>query len=132
MDQQPKYKLKPGYGVGGLYKHLQEVVNVCWNYAGRIKDQQGHEQNALIGLAAEAGELLDIGKKLWFHSEKPKGYWREKMLSELGDVIFYWLKVLDVFGFTIEEVLAYNRHKLTSRHPEMGKVAERFAPGYVE
>jgi NTP pyrophosphatase (non-canonical NTP hydrolase) len=109
-----------------LEKHLTQVVNKSWNFAKRIKTKQGHQQNALIGLASEAGELLDIGKKMWFHQPKSKAHFREKLLSELGDVIFYWLKALDVFGFTIDEVVAYNRKKLESRHPELGKVTERF------
>lgn len=111
-----------------MYKHLNDVVNKCWNYAGRIDTQQGHEQNAIIGLAAEAGEALDTCKKMWFHTPKDR---RMELRSELGDVIFYWLKALDVFGFTIEEVLADNREKLSSRHPEMGQVTERFGPGAI-
>ncbi len=112
--------------MGRLKRHLDEVVNKTWNFAGRITDERGHQQNAMIGLASEAGELLDIGKKLWYHGEKPKDYWREKMLGELGDVIYYLLKVMDIFGFTLKEVLAYNRKKLASRHPELGEVTERF------
>ena len=118
--------------MGRLRKHLDEVVNVTWNFAGRIKDERGHQQNSLIGLASEAGELLDIGKKMWFHSEKPEGFYREKMLSELGDVFYYLLKVMDVFGFTLKEVLDYNRKKLASRHPELGEVAERFGKDAIK
>lgn len=109
-----------------LKQHLDEVVNPAWNFAGRITDGQGHQQNAMIGLASETGELLDIGKKLWFHQPKSLDEIRPKLLSELGDIYFYLLKVQDVFGFTTEEILAYNRKKLESRHPELGKVTERF------
>ncbi len=110
--------------MGKMEKHLEEVVNKSWNFAGRISDARGHQQNALIGLASEAGEALDIGKKLWFHTEKPLD--RTKILSELGDVAYYWLKAVEVFGFTVKEVLEYNRKKLESRHPEFGVVTERF------
>lgn len=115
-----------------LKQHLDEVVNKAWNYAGRITTPEGHQQNAMVGLASEAGELLDIGKKMWFHTEKPIESFREKILQELGDVFFYALKVMDVFGFTVEEVLAANRAKLESRHPELGKVTERFGSGYIK
>ena len=117
--------------MGKFEKHYREVVEPCWNYAGRIDTQDGHEQNALIGLASEAGEALDVGKKKWFHTAKPWEHFREKMLSELGDIIFYWLKVVHVFGFTVDEVLDYNRKKLSSRHPEMGLVKERFGPDAI-
>jgi len=109
-----------------LYTHLNDIVNQTWNFSGRCKTRQDHEVNALIGLASEAGEALDIGKKYWYHSEKPYSFYREKLLSELGDVLYYWLKCLDVFGFTIEEILEYNKKKLASRHPELGQVTERF------
>lgn len=109
-----------------LQTHLDEVVNKSWNFAGRCSTREKNEMNALIGLASEAGETLDIGKKMWFHTPKSFQDFREKLLSELGDVIYYWLKAVEVFGFTPEEVLAYNRKKLESRHPEFGKVVERF------
>lgn len=112
--------------MGKLQKHLDEVVNKTWNFAGRLKTQQDHEMNALVGLASEAGETLDIGKKKWFHSEKPEGFFREKLVLELGDILYYFLKVLDVFGISLKEVIKGNRDKLESRHPELGKVAERF------
>lgn len=111
---------------------LNDVINKSWNFAKRIKDHTGHEQNALIGLAAEAGEVLDIGKKKWFHTEKPDSEFRNDLLSELGDVGFYWLKAIDVLGFTVEEVYAYNRKKLESRHPELGKVETRFGPNSIK
>lgn len=109
-----------------LQDHLNDVVNKSWNFAGRITKKKGHQMNALIGLASEAGEALDIGKKMWFHTKKEESFYRDKLLSEFGDIFYYLLKSLDVFGFTVEEVLAYNKKKLESRHPEFGKVTERF------
>lgn len=109
-----------------LKKHLEEVINPAWNFAGRCTTPELEQMNALMGLASEAGETLDIAKKQFFHSEKPEEFFRDKYLSELGDVLYYWIKSVDLLGFTPEEVLAYNRKKLESRHPELGKVEERF------
>lgn len=117
--------------MGKLKQHLNEVVNVAWNYAGRLKTTQDHQMNAMVGLASEAGELLDLGKKMWFHSEKPFESYRTKIVLELGDVFFYALKVMDVFGISLKEVLDGNRSKLESRHPELGKVKERFSGDYI-
>jgi phosphoribosyl-ATP pyrophosphohydrolase len=114
-----------------LLAHQSEVVNRTWNFAGRLKTEQDHQQNAMVGLASEAGELLDVGKKMWFHSEKPADFFREKIVLELGDVLYYFLKVLDVFGLTLDEVIRANRAKLASRHPELGEVTERFPDGYI-
>lgn len=115
-----------------LEKHYREVVLPCWNFAGRLQTPEQHQQNALIGLTAEAGETLDIGKKMWFHTLKPFEFFREKLLSELGDIIYYWLRAVNLFGFTAKEVLDYNRKKLESRHPEMGKVKERFGKDAIK
>ena len=118
--------------MGRMRNHLKEVVNVTWNFAGRITTEQGHIQNAFMGLASEAGETLDNIKKMHFHSEKPVGFYREKILSELGDVAYYWLKCVDLMGFSIKEVLEYNRLKLASRHPELQQVKDRFPEGYIK
>ena len=112
-----------------LEQHLHEVVNPCWNYAGRIDSYEGHLQNAVLGLSGEVGEIADIVKKMLYHTSG-KDY-TEKMKHELGDVAFYLAKVLEITGFTLEEVLAANKEKLQSRHPELGVVSERFAPGYI-
>lgn len=114
-----------------LKKHLSEVVNVTWNFSKRLETERDHQMNALVGLASEAGETLDIGKKMWFHSEKPNGFFRDKFVLELGDILYYFLKVLDVFQIPIEEVIARNRDKLVSRHPEMGQVKERYSGDYI-
>lgn len=114
-----------------LKKHLNEVVNKAWNFAGRIDTDEGHEQNAIIGLASESGEILDLAKKRWFHTQSPLDGFRGKLILELGDVLFYFLKVMDVFQISLEEVVAGNRAKLESRHPELGKVETRFGDGYI-
>jgi phosphoribosyl-ATP pyrophosphohydrolase len=109
--------------MGKLKKHYKEVVEPTWNYAGRLLTDRDHEMNAIVGLAAESGEALDVCKKMWFHTPKDR---RHELKLELGDVLYYWLVALDVFDFTIDEILALNREKLESRHPELGKVVERF------
>lgn len=117
--------------MGKLKKHLETVVNKAWNYAGRITTEQEHQINAMIGVASEAGELLDIGKKMWYHTKKPFSHYREKMVLEIGDIFFYLLKTMDLFDITLKEVLAKNKEKLESRHPELGVVTERFGPNAI-
>jgi NTP pyrophosphatase (non-canonical NTP hydrolase) len=114
------------YVKDAMTEHLDEVINKSWNFAKRLHTFEEHLQNALVGLASESGELLDIGKKEWFHTEKPHAEFNDKYLSELGDVFYYWRKAVELLGFTPEEVLAYNKKKLESRHPELGVVTERF------
>jgi len=115
-----------------LYKHLSEVVNPCWNYAGRCKTWQDEVQNAALGLVGEAGETADEVKKMLYHTEKPTEFHKNKLTHELGDIVFYFMKFADLMGITLEEIVAANREKLTSRHPELGKVSERFSAGYIK
>lgn len=108
---------------GKMERHLDEVVNKTWNFSGRLTTARDHQMNAVAGLAAEAGECLDVCKKWWFHTPKDRS---DELKSELGDVAYYFMKCLDEFGFTLDEVLADNKAKLESRHPELGKVSVRF------
>jgi NTP pyrophosphatase (non-canonical NTP hydrolase) len=117
---------------GVLDTHLREVINKSWNFAGRCKTYDDHVQNAVLGLVGEAGETADQVKKWLYHTEKPGGHHEAKLKSELGDVIYYWRKLVELCGFTVEEVLATNKEKLESRHPELGKVSERFGNGYIK
>lgn len=117
--------------MGKLKKHLKEVILPTWNFSGRLDTLEKTEMNALVGLASEAGESLDIGKKLWFHSAKPFEFFREKLVSELGDVLYYFLITLHVFHISLDEVLADNRKKLASRHPELGQVKERYDVNHI-
>jgi NTP pyrophosphatase (non-canonical NTP hydrolase) len=113
-------------------KHLEEVINPCWNYAGRCDTWKDEVHNAVLGLAGEAGETADQVKKMFYHTEKKEGHHKDKLVHELGDVFFYTIKFMDLMGITLSEVLEANREKLQSRHPELGKVKERFSDGYIK
>ncbi len=116
-----------------LFKqHLENVINPCWNYAGRCYDWKDEVMNAVLGLGGEAGEVVDQVKKMMYHTEKKRGFHKEKLISELGDSFFYHIKFMDLMDITLEEVLAANKAKLESRHPELGEVKERFADGYIK
>jgi NTP pyrophosphatase (non-canonical NTP hydrolase) len=113
-------------------KHLDEVINPCWNFAGRCDSKEDEITNAILGLGGEAGEIVDQVKKMLFHSPKPEGFHRAKLVSEFGDSFFYHIKAMELLGITLEECLAQNREKLQSRHPELGKVTERFGPEAIK
>lgn len=106
--------------------HLNNVINPAWNFAGRCKSWTDEVMNAVLGLGGEAGEIVDQCKKMLYHTEKPFEFHREKLVSELGDSLFYHIKFMELMGITVEEALANNKAKLESRHPELGKVTERY------
>jgi NTP pyrophosphatase (non-canonical NTP hydrolase) len=70
--------------------------------------------HAAIGIAGEAGELLDAVKKKWVYG---KDLDRENVIEELGDIKFYATALMHLLGITEEEVEAYNRAKLEKRYP---------------
>lgn len=113
-------------------KHLDEIINPCWNFAGRCDTHKDEVMNAVLGLGGEAGEVVDQVKKMYYHNQKPDGFHREKIISELGDSFFYHIKFMELMGITLEECLEDNKRKLQSRHPELGIVEERFAAGYIK
>lgn len=68
-----------------------------------------------IGLAGEAGEVANLVKKGIFHRH---GLDVDKVLDELGDVLWYVSSLCDELGFSLEDVMAYNIDKLRKRYPD--------------
>ena len=70
--------------------------------------------NAALGLAGEAGEVVDGVKKTVFHGHEHS---REKAIEELGDVLYYLDWLAELAGTNIKEVMEANILKLTKRYP---------------
>ena len=67
-----------------------------------------------LGLAGEAGEVVDIIKKILFHDKEPDF---NNLMLELGDVIWYVQHLCNILGFTLEDVIEANIKKLSARYP---------------
>lgn len=78
-------------------------------------------RNGCYGLNGEAGECIDILKKVEFqgHAFDPN-----KLLDELGDVLWYVAQTATGLGVSLEEVAQHNVDKLRKRYPD-GFDAER-------
>ena len=67
------------------------------------------------GLAGEAGEVNDKLKKI-IRDKNGKFEMRdEKILKELGDVLWYLVRTGSWFGYSFEEIINANHEKLKSR-----------------
>lgn len=77
--------------------------------------------NALLGLAGEAGEVLDLFKKFWYQGHEPDDV---KVVEELGDVLYYAAMAAAALGVPLSDVANANVVKLRERYPE-GFSAER-------
>ena len=70
-----------------------------------------------VGLAAEAGEFLEIVKKMVFQGKPWNDANREHLIIELGDVMWYVAQACMALDISFEEVLERNVQKLEKRYP---------------
>ena len=88
------------------------------NHVSRLfvkpQDHIGRTLHAAVGIAGEAGEVLDAVKKTWIYG-KPLD--TENLLEESGDLLFYIVALLTENGFTIEHAMRHNMSKLAKRYP---------------
>lgn len=71
--------------------------------------------HAAVGIAGEAGELLDAVKKMTFGT---KPYDMVKLVEEMGDLEYYLAAMRTVLTVSRETVLRTNVEKLNVRHPD--------------
>ena len=72
---------------------------------------------ACFGLAAEAGEFIEIPKKILFQGKPLTEENIFHMKRELGDVMWYWVNACRALNLDPNEVIAENVNKLQSRYP---------------
>ena len=70
-----------------------------------------------VGLNAEAGEFLEIVKKMVFQGKSWNNANREHLIIELGDIIWYATNACMALGISFEDVVARNVEKLEKRYP---------------
>ena len=70
-----------------------------------------------VGLSAEAGELMEIVKKLIFQGKPVNEETIFHMKRELGDVMWYIMQVLMALNVDITEIVEMNVEKLVKRYP---------------
>lgn len=71
--------------------------------------------NWAMGLAGEAGELIELSKKEIFHKVVPS---KDKVIKELGDVLWYLSNYALTYDIKLEEVAEKNIQKLKDRYPQ--------------
>ncbi len=95
------------------FDHYTKFVNAGIS----LEDDTFRERLMLagMGLGGEAGEVCDEAKKIAFHGMIRD---RDKLVKELGDVLWYYALMLSTNGVTLEEVMRKNVLKLCDRYPE--------------
>lgn len=84
--------------------------------ADQLTPDKAHRLHMAVGIAGEAGELLDAVKKEAIYN-KPLD--RDNVIEELGDLKFYITGLMYSLDITEEEVEDYNRAKLGKRYGQL-------------
>lgn len=93
------------------FKEYTDFVQSLSSPYFQVSDPE--ELHGIIGIASEAGELLDQYKKSLFYL-KPID--KINMKEELGDIWFFMNLVMARNGWTIEEIQDRNVNKLCTRY----------------
>lgn len=72
-------------------------------------------RNGCYGLNGEAGECIDILKKVEFQGHE---FDRNRLIDELGDVLWYVAQTATGLEISLEDVAQYNIDKLRKRYPD--------------
>ena len=72
-------------------------------------------ENGIIGLFGEGGEIADLFKKFKYQKHPMN---REKMIEELGDVLWYCAMIATGLRTTLDKVAEQNIEKLMKRYPD--------------
>lgn len=72
-----------------------------------------------LGLVGESGEATEVIKKELRHGRDPHDMAEEKHTAlklELGDVMWYWCRLITEMGYDPREIFQMNYDKLHERH----------------
>ena len=112
------------------YKQFVEAVtsrpsNDLTDFINRVDNLDSNELNinipllmtACFGLAAEAGEFIEVPKKIIFQGKPLDADNVFHMKRELGDVMWYWINACRALNLDPNDVIDENVRKLESRYP---------------
>lgn len=102
-----------------LQKQTEELSK---NLSGKF----ARMDNAVSGIAGEAGEIADLWKKVKFHGKEFNSDIKEEMIKELGDMFWYLAQASMALDIPMEDIINKNIEKLSLRHPN------KFDSGYMK
>lgn len=94
---------------------LNEYQDLAQRTSNKALDAKEHLFNGVLGLSGEVGECSDMVKKHYFQDARPM---IDRLVDELGDVMWYVAETAAAMGVTLEEVAQRNIDKLRKRYPD--------------
>lgn len=102
-----------------IYKEHADMVKALAKpgetMLNEMTPEQMHLLHMAVGVAGEAGELLDCIKKVAVYQ---KNVDLENLIEELGDLEFYMQGIRATYGITRERTLQHNLDKLAKRYAD--------------
>lgn len=93
---------------------LNEYQKLALRTANKTKTFQEQFMGGGLGISGESGEVADYIKKVFLHDHPLN---KDKVIKEIGDVLWYIAFLADLCETTLEEVAATNIEKLAERYP---------------
>ena len=109
----PNHQLPPDASYSEVVRNMAAPTD------GAIARLQDHRvvsiQHAAIGMATEAGEMLDQLKRYTYYGTELD---EVNLIEECGDCLWYIQLALNTMGVTLEDCIARNVAKLKKRYPD--------------
>ncbi|SRR6266700_7356048 len=93
-----------------IAEYTKEVHRTC-----SVKEPKELLTLTALGIAGEAGEVVDTVKKVLYHSHELD---ISALRKEVGDLLWYMVLLCDTVGLTLEDVMQANVEKLRQRYPD--------------
>lgn len=107
---------------GARYGNVPDSVDLISIYpllVEKLRNREGGLKSELsnysMGLAGEAGELIDILKK---HIYQGHDLNEDDLILELGDILFYIVAIANILGINFTDIYLNNMNKLDKRYPK--------------
>ena len=100
-----------------FYEYQKKAMRTA-NFALSDNDQL---LNAALGLSGESGEFAGLVSKFYYQDND---FDKQKLISKLGNVIWYAALVCESMSIDLEDIAAFNIEKLEKLNPET------FAPNH--
>lgn len=97
--------------------NLDEYQELAARTIPTDKEQKMRIAEFSVGICEEAGESAGVIKKVIFHDHPMTDEKENKLIEELGDVLWHVQAIATELGISLEYIADYNIKKLRKRYP---------------
>lgn len=97
-----------------------EYQEACMRFASDLSKSTNDNLllQGVMGMNGEAGEAIDIVKKITFHGHPFDEESKAHLAKELGDVLWYIATSARAIGYDLSDIMQMNIDKLSARYPD--------------